>query len=182
MTLDTPSRRAAARRSPPARPRPRARHLPVRHLRRLAALLALVAPSGIAAQSAGALQSRAAEEASVRAAVEAYLRSHATGDGSHVRAVFHPALQMLWVVNDTLARRTAEQYVAGFRGTPAADEARRRRWIASVEVFGTAATARVILDYPTTTFVDLFTLLKVQGEWRIVSKVFASEPKPPATP
>ncbi len=146
-----------------------------------ACALAILFPLALSAQAAAPLQSRAAEETAVRAAVEGYLRSHATGDGSHVRAVFHPALQMLWVVNDTLARRTAEQYVSGFRGAPAADEAQRRRWIASVEVFGTAATARVILDYPTTTFVDLFTLLKVQGEWKIVSKVFVAEPKPRPT-
>ena len=134
-------------------------------------------PRAAAAQLAAQLPAQAVEEAAVRAAIEGYLRSHATGDGAHVRAVFHPQLRMLWVLNDTLASRTAQEYVSGFRGTPPADEAQRKRWISSVEVFGTAAAARVVLDYPNATFVDFFTLLKVSGEWKIVSKVFSSQPK-----
>lgn len=145
---------------------------------RAAALLLLVSPTIAAAQAITPVGMQVAEEAAVRSAIEGYLRSHATGEGSHVAAVFHPVLQMLWVANDTLARRTAAEYIGGFRGTPAADEAQRRRWIASVDVFGTAAAARVVLDYPTVTFVDFFTLLKINGEWKIVSKTFASQPKP----
>lgn len=140
-------------------------------------LAALLIAGAASAQSVTPVNIQVSEEAAVREAIDGYLRSHATGDGSHVRAVFHPVLQMLWVANDTLARRTAEEYVSGFRGTPPSDEARRRRWIASVDVFGTAAAARVVLDYPTVTFVDFFTLLKIEGEWKIVSKVFSAQPK-----
>lgn len=142
------------------------------------AVLALALPAHAAAQAPSTIVAQVNEEAAVRAAIEAYLRSHATGEGSHVAGVFHPILQMLWVANDTLVRRTAAEFIGGFRGMPAADEARRRRWIASVDVFGTAAAARVVLDYPTVTFVDFFTLLKIEGEWKIVSKTFASQPKP----
>jgi hypothetical protein len=156
--------------------------MPVPHtLRRLAVVAMLLTPTiPLTAQSITPVGTQVAEEAAVRTAIEGYLRSHATGEGSHVAAVFHPVLQMLWVANDTLARRTAAEYIGGFRGTAPADEAQRRRWIASVDVFGTAAAARVVLDYPTVTFVDFFTLLKVNGEWKIVSKTFASQPKPRA--
>lgn len=79
----------------------------------------------------------------------------------------------------TLAALLAAQaYIAGHRGTPAADEAQRRRWIASAEVYGNAAVARIVLDYPTVTYIDLFTLLKINGEWKIVTKTFSSQPKP----
>lgn len=138
----------------------------------------LAAQSQSQVQPVGPISTRVHEENLVREAINGYLRSHATGDGTHVAAVFHPVLQMLWVAGDTLVRRTAAEYIAGFRGTPPADEAQRRRWIASVDVFGTAAAARVVLDYPTVTFVDFFTLLKIGGEWKIVSKTFSSEPKP----
>lgn len=144
----------------------------------LAAVCLLSLPAPILAQAVTPIGTQIGEEAAVRTAIEGYLRSHATGEGSHVAAVFHPVLQMLWVANDTLARRTAAEYIGGFRGMPPADEAQRRRWIASVDVFGTAAAARVVLDYPTVTFVDFFTLLKINGEWKIVSKTFASQPKP----
>jgi hypothetical protein len=146
-------------------------------LRALFPLVLLASPVALVAQAPGPITDRTAEEAEIRVAIDKYLRSHATGNGAHVDSVFHPVLQMLWVNADTLARRTAAEYVAGFRGTPPADEARRRRWIASVEVWGNAAAARVVLDYPTVTYIDFFTLLKIGGEWKIVSKVFAAEPK-----
>lgn len=140
-----------------------------------AAACATILASPAAAQLP--VNATAAEEARVRATVELYLRAHATGDGAYIRQAFHPELKMLGVRNDSLLVRSAEQYWSGFSGRPAADEAQRRRWISSVEVFGSAATARVVLDYPQQTFIDLFTLLKVDGEWKIVSKVWTVEAK-----
>ena len=36
---------------------------------------------------------------------------------------------------------------------------------------------RVVLDYPTVTYVDFFALLKIDGEWKIVNKTFTSRTK-----
>ena len=136
--------------------------------RTLLALVVLPLPLASQTPVAAALT----EEAAVRAVVELYLRAHATGDGAYVQQAFHPELKMVGVRNDSVLVRSAEQYWRGFSGRPAADEAQRRRWIASIEVFGQAATARVVLDYPQLTYVDFFTLLKVDGRWTIVSKVW----------
>lgn len=73
--------------------------------------------------------------------------------------------------------RTGEAYVAGFRGQPQSDESARRRWISSVDVTGTAAVARVVLDYPNALFTDYLSLLKIEGEWKVVNKIFHVEPK-----
>jgi hypothetical protein len=46
-------------------------------------------------------------------------------------------------------------------------------WIASIDLNGTVATARVELyNWSGHRFTDLFTLLKVEGEWKIMNKVF----------
>jgi hypothetical protein len=46
-------------------------------------------------------------------------------------------------------------------------------WIASIDLIGTIATVRLELDNWTGhRFTDLFTLLKVDGEWKIMNKVF----------
>lgn len=37
---------------------------------------------------------------------------------------------------------------------------------------------KIVLDYPTVTFTDYMSLLKVGNEWKIVNKVFYAEPKP----
>lgn len=133
----------------------------------VAASLALAVPAG--AQSA--------DEAAVREVVGLYLESHATGDGQHVGRAFHPELKLYWVRDGVLNQRPGTEYVAGFRGTPPADEAQRRRWIEMVDVSGSAAVAKVVLDYPNARFTDYFTLLKIDGAWKIMNKTFHSEPK-----
>lgn len=35
-----------------------------------------------------------------------------------------------------------------------------------------------MLEYPTVTYTDYMSLLKVDGEWKIVNKVFYAEAKP----
>ena len=47
-----------------------------------------------------------------------------------------------------------------------------------IDIRGTAASARLTLDYPTHQFIDYFNLLKIDGQWRVVSKIFHRAPKP----
>jgi hypothetical protein len=120
---------------------------------------------------------RSAEEAAVRAALEHYLEGHATGDGAHFAAVFHPEAKLFWVRDGQLLHRTSPDYIAGAPGKPAADEAARKRRIVSVDVTGSAASAKIELDYPTAKLTDYMSLLKVGGEWKIVNKIFTVEAK-----
>lgn len=117
------------------------------------------------------------ETAAIRATLEHYLAGHATGDGAHFQAAFHAVANLYWVAGDTLAHRTSAAYITGASGQPAADEAQRRRRIVSIDRAGTAAMAKIELDYPTVRFVDYMSLLKIDGRWLIVNKIFHREPK-----
>lgn len=114
-------------------------------------------------------------EAAVRAALEHYLQGHATGDPAHFRAAFHEVADLYWVADGALQTLTGNAYVARAPGTPAANEAERSRRIAWIEVAGDAAVARVELDYPGVFFVDYMSLLRIDGEWRIVNKTFHAD-------
>ena len=118
-----------------------------------------------------------AEEAAVRQAIEHYFRGHATGQGEHFRKVFHPESKLFWIREGKFAQRTSEEYIAGASGKPAPDEAQRKRRIESVDITGNAAMVKVVLDYPRVRFTDYMSMLKVDGEWKIVNKTFVSEPK-----
>lgn len=129
-----------------------------------------------------AVQTRAsrapnANEAEVRAAMEHYLLGHATGDGAHFRVVFHPDSKLYFNREGKFSTRTSEDYIAGATGKPAADEDKRSRRIVSVDVTGDAAVAKVELNYPAALLTDYFTLLKVDGKWMIMNKIFHSQPK-----
>jgi hypothetical protein len=129
-----------------------------------------------------ALMIFASEEAAVRAALEHYIRGHATGDGAHFRKVFHPESKLFFTRDGKLATRTSEEYIAGARGTPAPDEAQRKRRIDFVDVVGDAAVAKLTLEYPDVTFTDYMSLLKVEGEWKIVNKTFHAQRKAKTAP
>ena len=124
-----------------------------------------------------ALAQQASEDAAVRKPLEAYLQGHATGDASHMRSAFLPTAHIEGIRDGKFLSWTADEYIAGFKAQPPADEARRKRWIDSVDVSGNAAMARVTLDYPSGTFTDYFVLLKVDGEWKIANKVWTRQLK-----
>jgi hypothetical protein len=54
---------------------------------------------------------------------------------------------------------------------------RSKRRIEHVEITGNAGVGKIVLDYPTVTYTDYMSLLKVGDEWKIVNKVFYAEPK-----
>lgn len=119
----------------------------------------------------------AEEKAAVRVPLEDYLKGHATGDGEHFKKAFHTEGNMVFIREGKYMTRSFAEYIAGASGKPAADEDKRKRWIESVDIAGNAAFAKIILDYPTVKFVDYMSLLKINGEWKIINKSFYAEPK-----
>lgn len=118
------------------------------------------------------------EPAAARVPLENYIQGHATGNGDFMRKAFHPEAKVMAFRDGKLTLLTAEEFAARFNGKPASDEAQRKRRIESVEITGNAGVGKIVLDYPTVTFTDYMSLLKVGDEWKIVNKVFYAEPKP----
>lgn len=124
-----------------------------------------------------AAQTPTPENAAVRVPLENYLKGHATGDGEYMKKAFHTEGNLVFIRDGKFTMRSFADYIAGFTGKPPADEDKRKRWIESVDIAGNAAFAKIILDYPTVKFVDYMSLLKINGEWKIVNKSFHAEPK-----
>jgi hypothetical protein len=119
---------------------------------------------------------QASEEAAVRAAINQYFKGHATARTDEMAAAFLPTAHIEGIRSGTFTTWTVNEYAGRFTGTPAADEASRRRTIDRVEVSGTAAMASATLVHGGTTFTDYFVLLKVNGAWKIANKVYSSRP------
>ena len=117
------------------------------------------------------------DEAGVRQAIDYYFQGHATGNGEHFKKVFHPEAKLFWIRDGQFTQRTSAEFAAGASGKPAADEDKRKRSIESIDITGNAAVAKVVLDYPQVRFTDYMSLLKINGEWKIVNKTFVAEPK-----
>jgi 3-hydroxyisobutyrate dehydrogenase len=112
------------------------------------------------------------DEAAVRAVIETYFRSHATGDPSHLRKVFLPTAHVEGMFNGKLTSRTLEEYCALFDGKPPKDEASRVRTVDHVDITGDAAMVKATLSSGAMVVVDYFVLIRVAGEWKVSNKVY----------
>jgi len=118
-----------------------------------------------------------AEVAAARKPLEQYIRGHETGKAEVMRLAFHPSARLQFMRNGQYSTRTLEEFLSGFSGTPAKDEGQRHRRIVSVDVFGESGIGKIELDYPDVLITDYMSLLKVDGEWKIVNKIFHAKPK-----
>lgn len=125
-----------------------------------------------------------ADKEGVKIPLDNYIKGHATGDPEFMRKAFHTDGNLIFIRDGKYSTRSFAEYIGGMIAgkPPAADEDKRKRSIESIDVYGNAASAKIVLDYPNVKFVDYMSLLKINGEWKIVSKVFYAEPKQASEP
>jgi Putative lumazine-binding len=115
-------------------------------------------------------------EAGVRAALETYLKGHATGEAVYMRQAFLPTAHIEGFRENNFLRWTLEEYCTIFTGQPAPDESSRRRTIDTLDSSGKSAMAKATLIHGAMTFTDYFVLLEIDGKWKIANKVFYGHP------
>ncbi|MEM6335616.1 MAG: nuclear transport factor 2 family protein [Bacteroidota bacterium] len=107
-----------------------------------------------------------------RVPLDLYMEGHAKGDGSYMSQAFHPDARIFWINDGQVAHRTAEEFASLFTRGPAPDEADRRRRIMSLDITGDVAVAKIELDYPRAYLIDYMSLIRVDGEWKIINKSY----------
>ena len=109
-----------------------------------------------------------------RTAIEGYFAAHALGNGEFITHTFSPNAKIQFVDAGELKEWARDEFARRFQ-QPATDEYRRVRRVERLDVSRTAASAVLTLDYPQVLFTDYVSLLRVGGQWTIVSKVFSAE-------
>ena len=132
----------------------------------------------VAVPAAALAQRGSADDAAIRKAIEDhYFKAQATGVGDHLKGTFVDEGRMMWVQDGQLRVRTSADYIGGFTGKPAADEAQRKRRVLMTDATGDVGIAKVELDFPDVRFIDYFTLARVGGTWKIIHKTYQRQPK-----
>lgn len=123
--------------------------------------------------------SNAAAEASERdlieKAIQHYIDGGISGHGADMKPAFHQDATIFGYIGpDLFAGPIQGLFDWNDENGPAAELQAR---IANIDIVGTVATARIELDNWTGhRFTDFFNLLKVDGEWKIMNKVFYLHP------
>ncbi|MFD1883013.1 nuclear transport factor 2 family protein [Paracoccus pacificus] len=111
----------------------------------------------------------------VRAATQTYLDALYTGDVAGFRRVFHPQAQLYSATDGKLTALNVDAYMelVGNRPSPRDKGDTRQDEVILISVGSpTTAHVRVRDVYLPKRFVDDLTFVLLDGEWRIVSKVW----------
>ena len=103
--------------------------------------------------------------------VQHYIDGARSGKGDDMKPAFHEDATVFGYVGPDLFAGPIQNLFAWNDDNGPATELEDR--IASIDVTGTVATVRLELNNWTgSRYTDLFTLLKVDGDWKIMNKVF----------
>ncbi len=114
---------------------------------------------------------KVSEQDVIAKVVQHYIDGAKSGRGDDMKPAFHEDATIFGYVGADLFAGPIQQLFAWNDQNGPATELEAR--IASIDVIGTVATVRLELDNWTgARYTDLFTLLEVDGEWKIMNKVF----------
>lgn len=115
------------------------------------------------------------DEDPITATIQRYVDGGKSGRGADMKEAFHPDATIFGYIGpDLFAGPIQKLFDWNDENGPATDLQSR---IASIDIEDTIATVRLELDNWTGhRFTDMFTLLKADGEWKIISKVFFLHP------
>ena len=99
-----------------------------------------------------------------------YIEGGTSGDPETIAKAFHPSAYMKFTKNGTLIDVPINEYFSNYIKKGVRQE--RSVFISSIDIADTASAVKLVIHYSTHQFIDFFNLLKVEGKWLIVNKIF----------
>ena len=121
------------------------------------------------------------DRSAIETTIGHYFKAGDTSSSSELREAFHPAAMMFFVKDGALAGVSQPEWWARSDANKSPVAALSRQ-IPVVDVAGDAAFAKVVSVYPTHRFEDYMSLMKIDGRWWIVGKIFHRTVPPDAPP
>jgi len=131
----------------------------------LLSIIAILISTGLSAQTT--------DEAAARACLENYM----SGDGDRVEKAFHPSATMKYIDGQTgeLKDVPIADYIARTKANTSKQD--RKIEIVSLNMEGNAANGKIKIETDKVILYDYMNMLKINGEWKIVSKIFSRQNK-----
>lgn len=106
---------------------------------------------------------------SIKKVIGYYFEGATKAEIDQLKKAFHKVCVLRWVVDGKLTERPRDDWFAKIKsGGPS----QRANEIESISITGNAASVKVMCDLPHAQYVDYISLLKIEGEWKIVAKIF----------
>ncbi len=121
--------------------------------------------------------------AEIAEALENYFSGFYEGDVETLEKIFHPSAHLYAATEGPLTDRDMEQVYEGVRSRQSSASRGFERFdrILSIDQSGPeAAITKVQIALGDQLYTDFLNLLKLDGRWQIISKVYTGEPRPAA--
>ncbi|WP_298754129.1 nuclear transport factor 2 family protein [uncultured Psychroserpens sp.] len=106
----------------------------------------------------------------VEQTVSYYLDGGTNNDFDTLKKAFHENATMKYIRNGEYKEVNAlEFFKKAVKPGPSQD---RKTRIAYINITGNVANAKLEIDYEKFSFIDYMNLIKIDGEWKVVSKIF----------
>ncbi len=103
-----------------------------------------------------------------------YIEGSTNGQPNRLKEAFHPDLNLYYVRNDEVRVWSGKDYILDTKeGQPTGEKGK----ILSIDYENNAAMAKVEIFNPQNdnTYIDYFMLLKTEGKWTIIHKMFTKK-------
>lgn len=141
-------------------------------MKKLAPLLLAVCLFMLMQPLTGYARQTPADEAAIRVTLNNYIEGRNGGDLDRLQKAFHRSATLKFVQTHTkeLGDWSLNSYLKRLKP---GQQLNCKGEITDIRIFNDAAQATVLLIYPDLRFHDYMSLLKIEGQWLIVDKIFA---------
>lgn len=105
----------------------------------------------------------------VKKVINLYFEGATTANVDLLKKVFHPVCVLRWSVDGKLKENPRDNW---FEWIKANGPFERKNMIEKIDITDNAAQVKAVCDLPKAQYVDYISLLKLDGEWKIVAKIF----------
>lgn len=114
--------------------------------------------------------------AAVRDVIHLYIRG-SEGDVELLRSIFHPDALMSGYFQGHLGMGSPEPFFEEVAGMDSSqNDSAYRAEVESIDVTGNVATAKLVeTGFLGTNFIDFFHLIRIDADWKIISKTYHQE-------
>lgn len=146
------------------------------HNKRMTIVKKILVFVALAVVSFTSLSAQASDYSLIEKTLNYYLEGGTDNDFQTLKKAFHETAPMKYI--DENGEYKEVNAIAFFKGImKPGPKLNRKTRIASIHISGHAANARLEMEYPTFSYIDYMNLLKINGEWKIVNKIFFTQPK-----
>lgn len=136
---------------------------------------ALLASVSVQLSAQGTSAKVAPESDKVRVVVEQYLHGLKFNDVPSLQRAFWPEAKLMFLNPDqTMGQLTQADWYKGFAANAGKEEAGDLK-ITTIDVTGDIASVKVTETYAKSVYIDYLNMLRVNGKWMIVNKVYTRQ-------